>query len=447
MQDTVFQWKRTSHLRKNNVSFDGNRPEKYIKYVSFRQITEASEKNGKIWYNDTRADSAGFFRRLCLPHIRNAYYRIMNTDERMGKTESNHKLIHLEILRIFAVFWVIFNHTNEKGFFLFSTRPDGGAAFWIDLFISVFCKFGVPVFFAISGALLLNRKPEPLKTLWSRRILKMVIILLIFSVAYYLFDTLHLYGDALDWKDFLLRFYSSELKPPLWFMYAYIAFLVILPFLQAMVERLADKHFYYLFVMAVVINGVIPALEYLFFKGQVTLNENFSVSSFLSTIVLYPCLGYFMQNRLEKKQCTGFLPVLWILNVAGIAASCLLTYLAGRNDGFYTEAGSQTFFSIFVVLNCAAVFLTGRVLFEGRQMAPCIRKVLLTAGSCTFGIYLLHSFVFGFSIYEKALDWAYAVGLNKMIAVLLMCFLIFLVTFFLTWLLSKIPVVKKAVGF
>lgn len=371
----------------------------------------------------------------------------MNTENRMQKTESKHKMIHLEILRIFAVFWVIFNHTNERGFFLFSTRPEGGPAFWIDLFISVFCKFAVPVFFAISGALLLNRKPEPLKTLWSRRILKMVIILIIFSIAYYLFDTLHLYGGVPDWKYFLLRLYSSELKEPLWFMYAYIAFLVILPFLQAMVERLADKYFYYLFVLAVVFNGVIPALEYLFFKGQVTMNASFSVASFLSTIVLYPCLGYFMQNRLDKKQCTGFLPVLWILNVAGIAASCVLTYLAGRNDGFFTEAGSQTFFSIFAVLNCAAVFLTGRVLFEGRQMAPAIRKVLLAAGSCTFGIYLIHTFAFGLSIYAKALDWAYAVGLNKMIAVLLMCLLIFLMAFLITWLLSKIPVVKKAVGF
>ena len=59
-------------------------------------------------------------------------------------TKEKNKIIYLEILRIIAAFFVIFNHTGNDGFFLFSLKSSNHLPFWIYAFISVFCKFAVP---------------------------------------------------------------------------------------------------------------------------------------------------------------------------------------------------------------------------------------------------------------------------------------------------------------
>lgn len=71
-------------------------------------------------------------------------------------------LLHIEAIRILAIFFVIFNHTAERGFFLFAMYPNTDIQYWIYMGISVFCKFSVPMFLMISGALLAD-KEESLK--------------------------------------------------------------------------------------------------------------------------------------------------------------------------------------------------------------------------------------------------------------------------------------------
>ena len=91
-------------------------------------------------------------------------------------------------MRIFACFFVIFNHTGDRGVFLFSLYDANTLQFWLYMLVSVFCKFSVPLFFMIFGALMLQREPESLKKLWVRRILRMMLILLIWSFFYYLVE-------------------------------------------------------------------------------------------------------------------------------------------------------------------------------------------------------------------------------------------------------------------
>ena len=137
------------------------------------------------------------------------------------------KILYIEILRIIAAFFVIYNHTGNDGFFLFSICDVGSIQFWIYMAISIFFKFAVPVFFMISGALLLARKDESLKDLYCKRIFKIVIILFAFSALNY-FIELHNLKTQIVLKDFLIRLYSDKLKVYLWYLYSYISFLVSL---------------------------------------------------------------------------------------------------------------------------------------------------------------------------------------------------------------------------
>lgn len=121
------------------------------------------------------------------------------------------KQLDIELMRIVACFFVIFNHTENKGFFLFSSYDSHSIQFWLYMFISIFCKFSVPLFFCISGALLLCKESEPIGRLWKHKILKMFLILLIWSLLYYLSEV-HLGWQEFSLKTFSVRFYDSNWK-------------------------------------------------------------------------------------------------------------------------------------------------------------------------------------------------------------------------------------------
>lgn len=104
-------------------------------------------------------------------------------NDRIMKRERN--LLHIECMRILAAFFVIFNHTEGNGYFLFAGCPRGSLSYWLYMSISVFCKISVPLFFMIAGALLL-RKEVSLPKIWREKIVRMVLALCIFSLVSYI---------------------------------------------------------------------------------------------------------------------------------------------------------------------------------------------------------------------------------------------------------------------
>ena len=93
------------------------------------------------------------------------------------------KEVYLEILRIIAICFVIFNHTGLNGYWLFTQRTPDTLFFYIYLFLSLFCKFAVPLFMAISGAVLLGRTDEPVKKN-RQRIFRIVTVLVVYSFVF-----------------------------------------------------------------------------------------------------------------------------------------------------------------------------------------------------------------------------------------------------------------------
>lgn len=90
---------------------------------------------------------------------------------------------YLDVLRIVAAFFVIVNHTNSSIFL------QGGLEVTTFLSLSWFfcCKCAVPIFFMISGILLL-RKKESFTQVFRKRMGRPVCALLIASLLWYLLD-------------------------------------------------------------------------------------------------------------------------------------------------------------------------------------------------------------------------------------------------------------------
>ena len=89
---------------------------------------------------------------------------------------------HPDLLRVVSVFGVLFIHSGTHGATLF-LHTDSAAEYALSLFLSMFVRFAVPVFFMISGALLLGRN-EPLRVVLTRRVLRIAVVSLITFAVY-----------------------------------------------------------------------------------------------------------------------------------------------------------------------------------------------------------------------------------------------------------------------
>ena len=91
------------------------------------------------------------------------------------------RFAHLDLLRLIARFLVVFNHTD--GCIQLYDYNEGAltAVSFLRLFIAMIVKINVPVFYMITGSLLLNRD-RSYKDIFGR-FFKILAILLVFSIV------------------------------------------------------------------------------------------------------------------------------------------------------------------------------------------------------------------------------------------------------------------------
>lgn len=344
-------------------------------------------------------------------------------------------------MRVIAVFFVVFTHTGNDGFFSFVNYPSSSILYWLCMFISIFTKFAVPLFLAISGALILS-KPAEQNNKWVKKIWRMVVVLIGISLGYYFYYRHYNYISIID---FFKRLYTQPVPPHLWFLYLYLAFLISIPFLRVLIHHMQNWHFYYMFAIAIFFNGFLPVTEYIFAPNSCTLCPSLknSLSWIGSSTVIYPCLGYFLQHKLKYDSIKKIAPYLWIVNIALIWLSCGMTHYRSLATGELSEASSQYFYNSFVLLNCAAIFLTIRYMFERKMVPQCVCHVTLSIGSCTFGIYLFHMVFMGRLVYIPFTTYLKSLEINSMICSMIACIAVFGASYFMTLLCSRLPLLKK----
>ncbi len=356
------------------------------------------------------------------------------------------KRLDIELMRIIAAFFVIFNHTGNTGFFLFSLSDSQSIQYWIYLFISIFCKLSVPLFFMIAGALLLNRQGETLKKLWGHRVAHIVFILVAWSFFYYMVAVCQ-GTEAFDIKHFISRLYDRTWNFSYWYLYAYIAFLISLPLLQRLAQNLTDKEYTYMFLVYIVFMMIVPSVQYLLFQGKHHLNGSFSLGWLSAQIVIFPLAGYFLSFR-KKDFWTGKrILILWAVNILTILLSAYLTYYRAQIMGVCTEGKSQAFHSTFVLINCVAVFVTCQYMNEHSQLIKKFAKPITSLGGCMLGVYLLHINIKSWPILKDGMRQLFIdqMGAPVMLYAFTLCGAVFICGYFITMILKKLPVLRRVV--
>lgn len=351
--------------------------------------------------------------------------------------------VYLEFLRILAIVFVIFSTTDKYGYMLYATKDPGSFQFGFELFFSIFSKFAIPMFFAISGAVMLAKEDESLGHLFYR-ILNIIIPLIVFSFIYYLKD-LNYETSNFSFNYFVSKLYSNGLNSHLLFLYAYIVYLLSLPFLRAMVCSLKEKYFIYMMILGFIVEGIIPYAEYLLANNNIQINYVFRNLWFLSYIILYPSIGYYFHVCFKPQFSSVFTANALIVDFLLINFSIFMTYAYGIENvqAFDTEI----FHNNFTIINVITLFMTVKCICFYFNLSVKSKIILRFIGKSCLGIYLLYPILKDSSFMQSFISWLYKLNINQMICAIIICAALFLSSLLITTILSIVPCVKKIVGF
>ena len=347
------------------------------------------------------------------------------------------KAVHFEVLRIIAIFFVVFQHTGEYGAQLYYSLEPTSISYWLSMFTYMFGKIAVPIFFMISGALLL-KKDEPLSVILKKRVLRIFLVLLIVSVGYYLIDNKENLSFALI-PDFFKLFFTKGVQKNLWYLYSYIAALLMLPFLRILVKKLKDEHYKYLIVINILLTSVASIFSAFWLKKDIHPDLEIQFATFWN--IFYMLMGYYLEYVVPKKNYTNKNAVKFLFLGIAVTGLCVLISHFYFSKNGYTDK-NLIFSKKFMTLPALALYFFVKTLCQNKVPSERLSKFILFLGSNVFGIYLADSLLR--RVFISLLDILPPV-IGDLPACYLYVFVCVVTGFIVIGLLRLIPFVRKLI--
>lgn len=344
-------------------------------------------------------------------------------------------LAYPDLLRIVAILAVIVVHVSSGP--LKNSKP-GSADWWVDNLFGSAARFCVPLFVMISGMLLLDpAKREPLGQFLRKRLAKVAIPLMAWSVIYYLwFIFLNNFAHhSFSLKTFVLETLNLGTCYHLYFMYKILGLYLATPVLRAFL-RAADKTLVTYFL----------GLWFAFMIVGVALDRFCGVRIGIENIVFSSYVGYYVGGLWLHQLPLRRRKLCLILSGAAIVLSILVTAAGNYYVAVHKISPVDLYYSYFtlnVLVMSVAIFLFFKALDPAWALHHA--KVLRKISAAVFGVYLIHILVMSY-----AAKFVFAVGLGRLLTIAwvnipVMTVLVFLVSLGVVLILKKIPLLKYIV--
>lgn len=264
-----------------------------------------------------------------------------------------------DLLRVASMVGVVYLHTAAG-----ALRQLGTPLWHFSNLLSSLATAAVPLFFMLSGALLLSHpRTAELGTLFRRRLPKVLIPLLAWSgVVIALAGVLSGPQAALDK---LIPLLNTPVMVPYWFLYALVPIYLVSPLLKKMTDGLSEAHWNYLVGLWLIATIGMDTLCDLAPAGpwQSALTVHWTLN--LDFVGGY--LGYFLLGaRLARLQKLPRRGTLWGVTAASFAVIAAGTFWLTSRTGVYDER-IKSYLHLFTAVLAAALFLLARSYGEGRS--------------------------------------------------------------------------------
>lgn len=322
------------------------------------------------------------------------------------------RLSNIDLYKIVCIFSVIILHVASANAFDLTVSKDFENNFAVINFYNMITRFCVPGFLMISGMFLLD-KDISIRDIFKKYILRIVIIYIIFGCFYSLF---HLKENNNNfWYSFISGYYH------LWYLYLIIGIYLVIPFLRKIV---LDKNLIvYFLILCLLFSGCMPVMNEFIKSREFNIAlSNFNINMPLGYVGYVVAGYYFSKNNVNNN-------IFYCLGIIGFISNYILYYFISYNTDLY----SSIFLMPGTIFQSIATFLIFKNLKIKRN------KFFSFISDLVFGIYLVHVFIM--SILLKLNQ--YIIVKYSIISIPLISIIIFIISFLITIILRKLPILKK----
>jgi surface polysaccharide O-acyltransferase-like enzyme len=332
--------------------------------------------------------------------------------------------IGIDYLRVVSTLAVVIIHVSAIGVM---TLNIGGDDWIISNFYDSLSRFCVPVFFMISGALLLDKDYE-LKEFFKKRITRIIPPLLFWSIAYFIYHQKKNIFENFEFVPFLEKLtrsllYGSEYH--LWFVYTLIGMYLCIPILSKWIKNSSLLYVIYFLSIWFFSNLYrIPSI--------VIYLPKIDISNF-SGYIGYMLLGYFLIKRKFKYKYLYL-----VLFIASTAITFLGTHYFSLHKGVFYEY-FYDYMSINVVFASSFLFLFFK---NSNYNSKSLNNIVSVISRYSFGIYLIHALVLEL-LDQLSVNMFITIPILSIPIVSILCLVISL---WIVFIVSKLPFGKYISG-
>ena len=287
---------------------------------------------------------------------------------------SSSRFAWVDLTRFLGAFLVVLAHVV--------TYPNlmGKGTFWAQIFYYTITRAAVPLFFMLSGMLLLA-KEEPLGVFFRKRALKVLIPFFIWSLLYYYWNNTSSVTGVFSflWVG-TVKTLSSPRAAHLWFFYSLIGLYIATPILRIFTTRASKMDLLYFCVAWLV---VVPIFGILHEQFSILVNFEFP---FLTGYIGYFVLGFFLNGLPLTRRLVLWSAVILVLSFIFTFFAIYVGMQSPKYDQFYEQ-----YLALNVIFMAASSFVLLKSL--DHWIPSALQRWLVPLGGTAFGIYLLHVLV------------------------------------------------------
>lgn len=347
--------------------------------------------------------------------------------------------VYCDYLRLVATFAVVFIHVAASNWL----NVDVNGIQWqvFNIYDSL-VRWGVPIFVMISGALFLNRD-VPIKNIYSKYVLRMVIAFVSWSLFYAILTTdTFQHGLIYSLKSHIGTLVTGHYH--MWFVLMIIGLYMCIPFMKKIIsDETVMKYFLKLsFIFAFlipwvlkIVNDFVGSNNSMIQKMVTTIDSNL-MNMGMSMVLgysFYFILGYYL-DRIEIKK-----DVRVMIYVAGILGF-IFTVVADAGLSIKTQVANSNYYGNFEV-NVLLEVIAVHTLFKYHTFQnEKVNQFVVVLSKFGFGAYLIHTFIIESMAAILHFD---TLSMNAWISVPLISIIVFGVSMGISAVLNHIPVIKK----
>ena len=335
------------------------------------------------------------------------------------------RINYFDILRIISSFAVIIIHVSAR----YNSLNCNNYNYKIGFFYNGASRFGVPIFFMISGALFLS-KDISFEKIFKKYILRIIIHLISWTFIYSFYSKKY---SNFNFDRIIINFFSGYIH--FWYLYITIQHYIIVPFLREIVKK--ESLFKAFIILSFVLTFLFPYLKIIKSFCPKLLSKIINViylnlkNNYLSGNIFYFILGYYLNNSMNIGIYKKIL--FYFLGLIGFSFIIIFYYLSIK-----CQQSMIPFYFRTLNLNILAYSIGIFIFFKHNFNNISIKymKFIKIISIHTFGIYLIHPMIINII---RGRNDSFLSSLNLIYKIPLMSLITFLFSFMICIIIKYLP--------